>query len=97
MSRTRVLLAITGLGVTALLFGVPALRAQNAPMYRVDPFWPKPLPHKWIMQQVPTLAVGPNDHVWVLNRSRQLSPRSRRSCRTRGSPSFTRDVSSIWR
>jgi DNA-binding beta-propeller fold protein YncE len=26
------------------------------------------------MQQVPTLAVGPNDHVWVLNRSRQIRP-----------------------
>jgi len=49
-------------------------RAQAPPTYRVDPFWPKPLPHKWIMQQVPTLAVGPDDHVWVFNRSRQIRP-----------------------
>ena len=70
----RVLLAMTAASTIALLVGVPALRAQNAPTYRVDPFWPKPLPHKWIMQQVPTLAVGPNDHVWVLNRSRQIRP-----------------------
>src|SRR4051812_44823826 len=37
---TRVWLAITGVAVLALLAGVPALRAQNAPAYRVDPFWP---------------------------------------------------------
>ena len=49
-------------------------QAQTTPTYRVDPFWPKPLPHKWIMQQVPTLAVGPDDHVWVFNRSRQIRP-----------------------
>jgi sugar lactone lactonase YvrE len=43
-------------------------------MYRVDPYWPKPLPNKWIMQQVPTLAVDKDDHIWVLNRSRQIMP-----------------------
>ena len=49
-------------------------RAQAPPTYRVDPFWPKPLPNKWIMQQVPTLAVDKNDHVWVFNRSRNIRP-----------------------
>ena len=57
-----------------MLLGGQMSRAQAPPMYRVDPFWPKPLPHKWIMQQVPTLAVGPDDHVWVFNRSRQIRP-----------------------
>src|SRR5438477_12074801 len=45
--------------------------AQEKPTYKVDPFWPKPLPNKWIMQQVPTLTVDKDDHIWVLNRSRQ--------------------------
>src|SRR5438552_19046514 len=57
-----------------MLLGGPLSRAQAPPTYRVDPFWPKPLPNKWIMQQVPTLAVGPDDHVWVFNRSRQIRP-----------------------
>jgi len=26
--------------------------ANGAPQYRVDPFWPKPLPNQWSMQQV---------------------------------------------
>ena len=50
------------------------LRAQEKPMYKVDPFWPKPLPNKWIMQQVPTLTVDNHDHIWVLNRSRAIMP-----------------------
>ena len=52
----------------------PELRAQDVPVYKVDPFWPKPLPHKWIMQQVPTLTVDKDDHIWVFNRSRQIMP-----------------------
>ena len=52
----------------------PRARAQDVPAYRVDPYWPKPLPNKWIMQQVPTLTVDKDDHIWVLNRSRQIMP-----------------------
>jgi hypothetical protein len=52
----------------------PGARAQDVPAYRVDPYWPKPLPNKWIMQQVPTLTVDKDDHIWVLNRSRQIMP-----------------------
>lgn len=51
-----------------------ALGAQDPPAYKVDPFWPKPLPNKWIMQQVPTLTVDKDDHIWVFNRSRQIRP-----------------------
>ena len=60
--------------VSGLLLAGPPAPAQDTPQYKVDPFWPKPLPNKWIMQQVPTLAVGPDDHVWVFNRSRQIRP-----------------------
>jgi hypothetical protein len=45
-----------------LILGVASgLRAQDPPLYKVDPFWPKPLPNKWIMQQVPTLVVDKDD------------------------------------
>ena len=59
-----------------LLVGVASeLRAQQSPpAYKVDPFWPKPLPNKWIMQQVPTLIVDKDDHIWVFNRSRGIRP-----------------------
>src|SRR5688572_32760880 len=60
--------------VAWVLLAGPWSRAQAPPTYRVDPFWPKPLPNKWIMQQVPTLAVDKNDHVWVFNRSSGIRP-----------------------
>ena len=59
----------------AIVIGLAsALGAQDPPAYKVDPFWPKPLPNKWIMQQVPTLTVDKDDHIWVFNRSRQIRP-----------------------
>jgi len=72
--RAKVLVVTLIVCAAWILLGGPASRAQAPPTYRVDPFWPKPLPHKWIMQQVPTLAVDTRDHVWVFNRSRQIRP-----------------------
>lgn len=47
-----------------------AVDANGAPLYKVDPFWPKPLPNRWSMQQVTGLGVeAKNDHVWFLNRA----------------------------
>ena len=45
-----------------------AVDESGAPQYRVDPFWPKPLPNRWSMQQVTGISVDPMDHVWFLNR-----------------------------
>lgn len=45
-----------------------AVDADGAPQYRVDPFWPGPLPNRWSMQQVTGLYVDHLDHVWFLNR-----------------------------
>jgi DNA-binding beta-propeller fold protein YncE len=59
------------LGVASvILLGADALatRAQDAPKYRVDPFWPQELPNNWIIGQVGGLAVDREDHVWVLQR-----------------------------
>ena len=51
-----------------------AARAQDVPKYKVDPFWPKPLPHKWLMQGVPVMVVDKDDHIWVMNRPRDVNP-----------------------
>ena len=48
---------------------IQAIDAQGAPMFKVDPFWPKPLPNRWSMQQVTGLYVeDKTGHVWFLNR-----------------------------
>src|SRR5688572_5231999 len=40
----------------------------QAPMYQVDPFWPKPLPNNWVFGSVVGLSVDSRDHVWVTHR-----------------------------
>ena len=46
-----------------------AVDKNGAPMFKVDPFWPKPLPNRWSMQQVTGLTVeAANDHIWFINR-----------------------------
>ena len=47
-----------------------AVDAQGAPLFKVDPFWPKPLPNRWSMQQVTGLYVeAKTGHIWFLNRA----------------------------
>src|SRR5277367_6081686 len=69
--------------VSALTFGLcgllamlaaPRAQAQAVPVYKVDPFWPKPLPHKYIIQGVPTMVTDKDDHIWVMNRPRDINP-----------------------
>jgi hypothetical protein len=31
---------------------------KDMPVYKVDPFWPKPLPHKWILEAIPVIGNG---------------------------------------
>ena len=60
-----------------LCFSIGMVMAQNVPVpvYKVDPFWPKsPLPNKYLMQGVPTMVTDKNDHIWVLNRPRDINP-----------------------
>ena len=71
---SRVAVAAISLCLVWVLAFAAGAQAQEKAMYKVDPYWPKPLPHKWIMQQVPTLTVDSHDHIWVLNRSRAIRP-----------------------
>lgn len=40
----------------------------NPTHFKVDPFWPKPLPNNWILGQVAGVSVDANDHVWIIQR-----------------------------
>jgi hypothetical protein len=56
---------------------VNAARAADPPRMQVDPFWPKPPPNNWILGQVAGVAVDPQDHVWIIQRPRSLTPDER--------------------
>ena len=59
-----------------MILGVPCATPVEAPVdsprFEVDPFWPKPLPDRWVTGDVAFVCVGPRDHVFILNR-RNLS------------------------
>lgn len=44
----------------------------GVPQFKVDPFWPKPLPSNWILGQVAGLAVDRNDNIWIVHRPSSL-------------------------
>lgn len=39
-----------------------------APMFEVDPLWPKPLPNHWILGSTIGVTVDDQDHVWIVHR-----------------------------
>ena len=43
--------------------------AVDAPMFQVDPFWPKPLPNHWILGPTIGVDVDSQDHIWLVHRN----------------------------
>jgi hypothetical protein len=85
---------IVGLGVGQDLLQQQA-EAQSgvtAPMFEVDPLWPKPLPNNWLLGWTIGLWVDEQDHVWVIHRGAgglnnnergaELNPPIAECCRT---------------
>jgi hypothetical protein len=56
----------------AQLFPRPDVAAQSrglqAPVFEVDPFWPKPLPNHWVLGAAVGVWVDAEDHVWMVHR-----------------------------
>ncbi|HEY7446491.1 MAG TPA: hypothetical protein VH701_28975 [Vicinamibacterales bacterium] len=46
-----------------------APRELRAPMFEVDPLWPKPLPNHWVLGSAIGVSVDAEDHVWIIHRS----------------------------
>src|SRR5262249_35984763 len=51
----------------------PEVAAQNrgvvqAPIFEVDPFWPKPLPNHWNLGAAVGVWVDAQDHIWMIHR-----------------------------
>jgi hypothetical protein len=64
-------LAVVACAAIAIVYGQ---RAAAPPKYRVDAFWPKPLPNKWAMQQIVDIYVDRDDHIWTINRRVDARP-----------------------
>jgi DNA-binding beta-propeller fold protein YncE len=75
MRRRKVLfgggltLAITLLGIAqARLEAVASTQMVRAPIFQVDPYWPKPVPNGWIYGTVIGVTVDGQDNVYIVHR-----------------------------
>src|SRR5207249_8735180 len=50
------------------LVAFAAVSSAQAPLYRVMPLWPQPLPNHWVLGSVTGVAVDAQDHVWIAHR-----------------------------
>jgi len=48
------------------------VRSAAVPQFKVDPYWPKPLPSNWILGQVSGIAVDKEDRIWIVHRPSTL-------------------------
>jgi DNA-binding beta-propeller fold protein YncE len=80
MTKTIRICAILGAATMLLVmfqqgqkhFSEPASAASGerlAPQMVVDPFWPQPLPNKWILGATIGIAVDSRDHIYIVHRN----------------------------
>ncbi|MGE3190228.1 MAG: hypothetical protein AB7N90_11145 [Vicinamibacterales bacterium] len=48
----------------------------QAPMFEVDPLWPKPLPNGWLMGSTIGVSVDAQDRVWIIHRPDTFTERT---------------------
>jgi DNA-binding beta-propeller fold protein YncE len=63
--------AVIALGLGSHVIGNKAAveaAAVQAPMFEVDPFWPKPLPNHWLLGMAIGVSVDANEHIWIIHR-----------------------------
>ena len=46
----------------------------QAPMFEVDPMWPKPMPNHWLIGMTIGVSVDAQDNVWIIHRQGSLEP-----------------------
>ena len=72
VTGTLVLSLVVILGVAQKSLQNVATAASNqrmVPHFEVDPFWPQPLPNKWILGSTIGVAVDARDHVYIVHRN----------------------------
>src|SRR6266571_2391845 len=69
------LLIFLALGVGSTLLerrGAVEAAGVQAPVFEVDPMWPKPRPNHWLLGMTIGVSVDAQDHVWIIHRQGSL-------------------------
>jgi DNA-binding beta-propeller fold protein YncE len=75
---TVFLVAIVALGIAFTVFRQRAkveAAGEMAPMFEVDPMWPKPLPNHWVIGMTIGVSADDQDHIWIVHRAGSLEPK----------------------
>src|SRR5216117_328172 len=77
--RTPAYVGLTLFALAGALYGTHArgIAAQKsaavqAPIFEVDPYWPKPLPNHWVIGSTIGVSVDAQDHVWIIHRPQSV-------------------------
>ena len=80
MNRRTASLAVLGVALVGALLYVPFALSPGspadaqpsatveAPMFEVDPLWPRPLPNHWVLGSTIGVSVDAQDHIWIIHR-----------------------------
>ncbi|MGQ0765232.1 MAG: hypothetical protein ACT4OZ_06160 [Gemmatimonadota bacterium] len=60
--------AIGALGAGQALLQAAIQPRAEAPLFEVDPFWPRPLPNHWLLGSAIGVGVDSRDHVFIIHR-----------------------------
>jgi DNA-binding beta-propeller fold protein YncE len=80
MKRSLIFGGLMVASIGALGIGQAALQAAadqqtvQAPMFEVDPLWPKPLPNNWVLGMTIGVGVDNRDHVFIVHRGETVDP-----------------------
>jgi len=70
-----ILVLVVALGVGSVVMqkkaAVQAAGVQ-APMFEVDPMWPKPLPNHWVIGMTIGVSADAQDNIWIIHRGGSL-------------------------
>ena len=61
--------------------GMAVEHKGNSPGFVLDPAWPQPLPHHWVIGDVGGIAVDKHDHIWVYHRPRSVTSTAIAGCK----------------
>ncbi len=77
ITAIAVVAALAVLGYTAQsLDNAAEAQGKQAPMFEVDPFWPKPLPNHWILGSTIGIGVDSRDHIYIIHRRDTFNERT---------------------
>ncbi|MGH7471857.1 MAG: hypothetical protein ACRENP_28230 [Longimicrobiales bacterium] len=62
--------------VLAVLGAATRQQAPQAPIFEVDPLWPKPMPNHWLLGSAVGVAVDARDHIFVVHLTDSFNQRT---------------------